>query len=225
MANIFENTLGSKDFKESISNMAKDWALPALLATAGTGAIGGYLASKNRIGHETPNARRKRILRSALFPAATTAAALAALGGSAALADVDTVKIDEAKRGLTENLGSKILKKIVGEHGTETGALIGAGLIPSFTNQPNDPLIRFNVDKKTGDIKPIAQGLKNDFVASKDIKAFLRKLNLRPETIQKINKAIPRFRTSRSPIGVLTGAGLGALAGALGENFSNTVLY
>lgn len=227
MANIFENTFGSKDFKESISNIAKDWALPALLATAGTGAIGGYLASRNRIGHETPNARRKRILRSALFPAATTAAALAALGGTAALGDVDTDKFNEnGLFGLGIHPVDFLAKNALIPLGAAAGGLASGAKIgmPEGKGGTSKALFRFNVGED-GKIKSTAKGLKNEFIKPKTIKNFLLKLNLKPETIAKINKNLPRVVTKGSPLSTALWIGAGALGGAVADEAVNTVLY
>ena len=90
------NDLFFDQLKDNLADTASKYALPALLASLGTGAIGGFIARKNKIPLESKKARRKRILRSIFFPAVTTAGALTALGGMRALHAVDTDKIDIA---------------------------------------------------------------------------------------------------------------------------------
>lgn len=90
------NDLFFDQLKDNLADTASKYALPALLASLGTGAIGGFIARKNKIPLESKKARRKRILRSIFFPAVTTAGALTALGGMRALNAIDTDKIDSA---------------------------------------------------------------------------------------------------------------------------------
>lgn len=90
------NDLFFDQLKDNLADTASKYALPALLASLGTGAIGGFIARKNKIPLESKKARRKRILRSIFFPAVTTAGALTALGGMRALNAIDTDKIDTA---------------------------------------------------------------------------------------------------------------------------------
>lgn len=54
------------DIGASLPDVAKQVALPAILAGAGTGALSAYMSSRSRPANENPAMRRRRILRNAL---------------------------------------------------------------------------------------------------------------------------------------------------------------
>lgn len=160
---VLSNLFNSAEFKDNIKNLAKTYALPALAATAGSGVLGGVLASKNEIPFESNRDRRMRILRSALFPALTTAGALTLLGGAAALSDVDTGKIDEKLSGVS------LFDRLVQASPYPLG--IGGGL--AWAAKPQLEL---------------SYGKKN----SKEFKDLLKKVkNAKPEDTEFFNKWIP----------------------------------
>jgi hypothetical protein len=85
----FLDLFSSEDFKGNLKSTIESYATPAILAALGTGALGVSLASRNKILHETPNKRRKRLLRAALTPTAMTLAAAGSLGLAHALTNTD----------------------------------------------------------------------------------------------------------------------------------------
>jgi hypothetical protein len=67
------------DLQDSMPDVAKQVLLPAVLAGAGSGALSGYMSAKARPSGETPQERRRRIMRNALVGTALGGAAGAAL--------------------------------------------------------------------------------------------------------------------------------------------------
>ena len=226
MASTTANLFQSEDFKEAINNLANTYAVPALLGIAGTGALGAHLAAKNEIGHESTKARRKRILRSALFPAATTAAALAALGGAAALSDIDTTKIDNT--GILDNIHPVdfLAKNMLIPAGVIAGGL-GAGIkagIPEGRNGTGKALLRFRVGDN-GKTLESAKDLKNDFLSPKTVENLLKNLGVKSKQAIDIRKKLPRIVSKRGPLATALWLAAGATGGAVADEITNTVLY
>lgn len=217
----------SDKFKNSMSEMASKYALPALLATVGTGALGGVLSASNKIDFESPAARRKRILRSALFPALTTAGALAAFGGTKLLSDINTSEIDKATIGETDNIVDKFIKN----HGlVPLGAVLGftgSGTeigMPSAKSKnplairPNDSLISFGVDSKGRN--PI-----HSLIDMGKVRHSAQKGTKVRAVLDTLAKFTPRLR-SRGSLGKVLGlTALGTIGGSIADDAANTVLY
>lgn len=217
----------TQKFKDNLSNMASKYAIPALLATAGTGAIGGLLASDNKIDFESPSDRRKRILRSTLFPALTTAGAIAAFGGAKALSDIDTNEIDLA----TSGNGDNILDKFIKNHGLiplgTVAGLHASGTkidIPSIKSKnplavrTAEPLITFGVDAKGKN--PIHQFIDiNKMRKSQEAGSIGRKI------LNAVAKYAPRVK-SKGDVGKVLGLTLlGTTLGGISDDAANNILY
>lgn len=125
----FTSLFTSEEFKKNIKDVAKSYALPTILTMLGTGAIGASAAARNEILHEAPSKRRKRILRSALFPALTTLGIAGTLGTTNALLDLDTKKIIDDKNvppSVFDNFLSKVSPTVLDYGAVPTGVGIAA---------------------------------------------------------------------------------------------------
>ena len=197
MAKDFTELLTSDEFKNSLKNTAKDLAIPAIIATLGSGAVGSYLESKKEKDNESKSERRKRILKAALLPALTAATASAAFGGAKALSDVDTKKAINNMWENTDIIGNTI------EYGAPIGVGLGVGGKTSgldtkslFKKDPDKALLRFFTENAENADDVFELGTKNN--NSKLVKA-LRKIPVRPA-----------FKGSPLRAIVGTGAGLGS---------------
>lgn len=211
--------VSSKEFLDNLGSLAKDYTLPAVLATAGTGILGASLASKNIIGHETKAERRKRILRSALFPALTTAAAITALGGAHAVSTLDPLKLDETPSG---NAFDFIAKNI----GIPAGVALGAkktGLkVDLFDTKTKEglrkaketPFIEFGKDLKPEDKNFTGFGKMPKANTKSSIGKLIRKI-----------KTQPRISFKKGLLDTITLSALAGLGGYATDKFINTFLY
>ena len=146
----------SNKVKDNLKDIASKYALPALLASAGTGAIGGILASNNVIEHESKAARRKRILRSILFPALTTAAISGTAGLAGAVSDIDTESLDKAIGVSDDNRFLSAIKDSAKPLGALGGAAWGGGLEVSMPSTKDSFLnsAKNKMQKATKSFKP-----------------------------------------------------------------------
>lgn len=91
--NNTENNNTGTDFQENLGNIASDYWLPATLATLGAGGLGAYLTSlSDKRKGETPQERRNRIIRNALYSSGLTGTALAGLGVASAIGSEEEEK-------------------------------------------------------------------------------------------------------------------------------------
>lgn len=129
LSTFFNNPVLRKNLSESFSK----YLIPALFATAGT-ATGAYgiANSIKRVG-ETPETRRKRIIRSVLFPTSLVGLGSLGLMGANALYNTDptTYEITENKLNNNEKLLDaaatiEAAKQLAEERGYDSGdSLIG----------------------------------------------------------------------------------------------------
>lgn len=234
MANEYTITdyLKSDDFKDKLTETAKNFALPALLATVGSGAVGGYLASKNKIDFESPKERRKRILKSILFPAITGGAVAGLAGGASLLSDIDTEKIDKKNVGSDDSILDFAAKNLLTPLGAGIGFMSGGGSIsiPAIssgkgTNKITDALMSFGVQEKdgkevidsvigrAGNIRKAINNLEKKYPIFKNLH------------LNKAMKVVPRVKTKSDIAKALGLTILGGLVGNLGDKATNTLLY
>lgn len=225
----------SEEFKNKITDIAKSYALPTLIASAGTGALGAYLASRNEIQHESPKARRKRILRSALFPSLTSLAIAGSIGTINALSGIDTDKeIDDPN---SFNPGEAIFDTVVQNASIPVGTGLGlahAGGSISFPQELkgkrggksskntaiNKALLEFN----TQDPSAI-----NQFGTPEQLKKLEKTLR-KNKVLAKILthspiKTLPRISFKRSMPAVAGLGTAGLLGGVLADKFVDSFLY
>ena len=211
--NSLDKIFKSDDFKKSVNKAIDTYALPTLLASLGAGAIGSYLSSKNKIRHESEKARRKRVLRSALTPALTAAAAVAALGGVDALSNLDAQKLIDDD-GILSNIHP--IDFVLKNGAIPLGIALGINNAKLSLVPKSKGTLDFGAANKNIKVKDL--GIFNTNVSKENPHIFGKELS-------KKFKKLPKIYTTKGLASVLGSLGLGLGGGVLADKAINTFFF
>jgi hypothetical protein len=228
MAKTISDLFTSDEFKNSVTDVATKYALPALLLSAGTGLVGANLAAKNKISHEDKKSRRNRILRSALFPALTTLAAAGAFGGAKVLSDLDAQEIiDKPNEFWDIHPIDFLAKNTATPLGMAAGASLAGGRIafPTGAKGAKDPegLLTFAVGEPNYEVS-----LGKDFVKNTE-KALAGKKKPSNKLLSILKskglKKLPRITFKSGPLAAPALLSAGTIGGVMADDLIEDLLY